>query len=223
MHIVIDPEASELTSNSALSFSTGINRTPGDNSWPSLWVKQASIWARNRDPHKNIGVWGPIPWAPLRRPLPGYSFFSHSCQSAKNGLVGITFELRGGTLTRAKWRHFMSFLSMLWLSTFQMGLIICVSLLLLTPKVLSLPFDPQDNTFLSWAHCYAAFHDRSNCWVCRALPSSTVEGFPCWTFPFQGKDCLQVCKYLWQQQSYVMPLLNLMTSNNPKMDWSNNL
>ena len=37
-------------------------------------------------------------------------------------------------------------------STYQMGLIIYVGLLLLTPKVLSLPFDPQDNAFLPWAH-----------------------------------------------------------------------
>ena len=36
-----------------------------------------------------------------------------------------------------------------------MGLIIYVSLLLLSPKVLSLTFDPQDNAFLSWAHSYA--------------------------------------------------------------------
>ena len=37
----------------------------------------------------------------------------------------------------------------------QMGLIIYVSLLLLTPKILSLPFDPQDNAFLSGSllHC----------------------------------------------------------------------
>ena len=58
-----------------------------------------------------------------------------------------------------------------------MDLIIYVSLHLLTPKILSLPFDPQDNAFLSWAHSYAAFHNWSNCWVCRALPSSSVEGF----------------------------------------------
>ena len=45
----------------------------------------------------------------------------------------------------------------------RMGLIIYVSLLLLTPNILSLPFDPQDNVFLSWAHSYAAFHNRSNC------------------------------------------------------------
>ena len=116
----------------------------------------------------------------------------------------------------------MSLLYMLWLYTFQMGLIICVSLLLLTPKILSLPFDPQDNAFLSWAHSYAAFHNQSNCWVCGVLPSSSVEGFLWWTSPLQGKDFLQVCKYLWQQ-SYVMPLLHQMTSTSPKMDWCNTL
>jgi len=69
-------------------------------------------------------------------------------------------------------------------------------------KILSLPFDPQDNAFLSWAHSYTAFHNQSNCWVCGALPSSSVEGFPWWTSPLQGKDFLQVCDYLRQQQSY---------------------
>ena len=78
----------------------------------------------------------------------------------------------------------------------QMGLIIYVSLLLLTPNVLSLQFDPQDNVFLFWAHSYATFHNRSNCWVCGALPSSSVKGFPWWTSPLQGKDFLQVCEYL---------------------------
>ena len=42
----------------------------------------------------------------------------------------------------------------------KMGLIIYVSLLLLTPEILSLLFDPQDNAFLSWAHSYAAFYSR---------------------------------------------------------------
>ena len=55
-------------------------------------------------------------------------------------LVYITLELRGGTLTRTKWHHFVSLLSMLLLCTFQMSLIIYVSLLLLTPKILSLLF-----------------------------------------------------------------------------------
>ena len=57
------------------------------------------------------------------------------------------------------------------------GLIIYVSLLLLTPNIPNLPLDPQDNVFLSWDHSYAAFHNWSNCWVCRALPSSSVKGF----------------------------------------------
>ena len=102
-----------------------------------------------------------------------------------------------------------------------MGLITYVSLLLLTPNMLCLPFDPQDNAFLSWAHSYTAFHNRSNCWVCGALSSSSVKGFSWWTSPLQEKDFRQVCKYL-QQQLHVMPL-HLMTSTNPKMDRSNTL
>ena len=117
----------------------------------------------------------------------------------------------------------MSLPSMLSPFTFQMGLMIYAGLLLLTPKVLSLPFDPQDNTFLSWAQSYTAFHSRSNCWVCGALPSSSVEGFPWWVSLLQGKDFLQLCEYLHQQQSHVMPLFNLMISSNPKMDWCNTL
>ena len=74
-----------------------------------------------------------------------------------------------------------------------MGLIIYVSLLLLTHKILSLPFNPQDNAFLSWAHSYAAFHNQPNCWVCGLLPSSPVEGFLWWTSPLQGKDLLSYC------------------------------
>ena len=41
------------------------------------------------------------------------------------------------------------------------------ALLLLTPKILSLPFDPQDSAFLSWAHSYAAFHNH-------CIPQSTA-------------------------------------------------
>ena len=109
-----------------------------------------------------------------------------------------------------------SSLEPLWEGSYHMGLTIYVSLLLLTPEILGLPFDPQDNAFLSWAHSYAAFHNRSNCWVCGALPSSSVKDVPWWTSPLQGKNLLQVCKYL--QQSHVMPLLKLMTSKNLKMD-----
>ena len=67
------------------------------------------------------------------------------------------------------------------------NLIIYVSLLLLTPKFLSLLFDPQDNAFLSWAHSFTAFHSQSNYWVCGVLPSSSVEGFPWWASPLQER------------------------------------
>ena len=40
---------------------------------------------------KNIGTWEPISRAPLGRPLPGYSFFSHSCQSSRNGFVDASY------------------------------------------------------------------------------------------------------------------------------------
>ena len=61
-----------------------------------------------------------------------------------------------------------------------MGPSVYLGLLLLTPKVLSLPFDPHDNAFLSWAHSYEAFHNQHNCWVYRALPFSSIEDFPWW-------------------------------------------
>ena len=77
-----------------------------------------------------------------------------------------------------------------------MGLIIYVSLLLLTPKILSLQFDPQDNAFLSWAHSYAAFYNQSNCWVCGAFPSSSVEALPMVGISTSRKGLSQVCDYL---------------------------
>ena len=83
-----------------------------------------------------------------------------------------------------------------------MGLIIYVSLLLLNPKVLSLAFEPQDNTFLSWAHSYTTFHNRSNCWVCGALPSSSIEDFPGGFLHFKERTLFN----------------SVMTSNNSKMN-----
>ena len=80
-------------------------------------------------------------------------------------------------------------------------------------------------------------------WVCRlilktmpscpgltpTLHSTTAECSPLhderllwWTSPLQEKDFLHLSEYL-PQQSYVMPLLHLMTSTNPKMDWCNTL
>ena len=81
--------------------------------------------------------------------------------------------IAGCILTQTKGCHFMSVFTMLLLFAFQIGLIIYVGLLLLTPKVLSLLFDPQDNDFLSWVHSYAAFHNWINFWVCSALSTSS--------------------------------------------------
>ena len=104
------------------------------------------------------------------------------CQELITGCTIL--ELKSGTLTKNKQCHFMYLSSMLSPFIFLMGLIIYVGLLLLTPKVLSLPPDPKDNAFLSWTPSYAAFHNQSNCWVCRACPSSPIESFPCSGPPF---------------------------------------
>ena len=97
-----------------------------------------------------------------------------------------------------------------------MGLIVYMGLLLLTPNSWVCHLSLILKAFLSWPHCSTAFHNQSDCWVCGAHPSSS-EGFPSWPFPLQGQDFLHVCNL--HKQLYVMPLFNLMTSNNPKMDW----
>ena len=123
------------------------------------------------------------------------------CQELIRGY--ITLEVRGGTLTRTKWHHFMSLLSMLLLCTFQMGLIIYVSLLLLTPTILSLPFDPQDNVFLSWAH-----------FLCRIsqsiLTAGSVERSPLHQWKSSHSGLLH-----FNERTLFH---SVMTSNNPKMD-----
>ena len=95
--IVIDPEALELTSYATQlsAFQQALAELPGGDSWASLWVKQASIWARNKGPDKNIGIWGPIPWAPLEGPyqvilssptavkVPGTDLWAHHIQGKR--------------------------------------------------------------------------------------------------------------------------------------------
>ena len=82
----------------------------------------------------------------------------------------------------------------------DMGLRIYVGLLLLTPKVLRLPFDPQDNAFLSWAHSYTTFHN-SGIIIAGSVehsPFSSIKDFPWWVSPLQGKDFLQLCDDIQQ-------------------------
>ena len=165
-----------------------------------------------------------VPGGPHTSSHPNYTWGTTGINSCGGPIRQFPFRY-WGNLLRAYWSPWPTFFPIhfrngtVWTSQ-KMGQIIYVSLLLLTPKILSLLFDPQDNAFLSWVHSYAAFHNQSNCWVCGALPSSSVKAFPWWTSPLQGKDFLQICKHL-QQQSHMMPLLKLMTSNSPKMDWCN--
>ena len=85
-------------------------------------------------PMKNIGIWVLIPRAHLERHLSGYSFLSHSCQSAGNWFVGASWP-------QTKPCHFYVFILYAFSFYFSVGLITYVVLLLLTPKMLSLPFD----------------------------------------------------------------------------------
>ena len=86
MHIVIDPEALELTSyvtqlsafQQAIAELWEVIPDPVFESSKPLFEPGTKVLI------KNIGICGSIPRAPLKRPLPGYSFFSHSCQSVMN-------------------------------------------------------------------------------------------------------------------------------------------
>ena len=164
---------------------------------PLSWT---SHWARSQGPEKDIGIWGPG-WGGGGQSLEGpfqVILSSHSAVKVP-GIDSCAYHVpvkKWHPDPQSKQCHFMSLFSMLLLFlTFQKDQIIYVGRFLLTPKTLSLLFDPQD-AFLSWAHSYAAFHSWSNCQVCGALLSSLAEGFPWWVSPLQVKDFLQVCNYL---------------------------
>ena len=96
----------------------------------------------------------------------GSYFVRDRKHKAGNALVTAEQVLEAKSLPQGPSAQFVELVALtraLELSKGQwMGLIIYVSLML-TPKILSLQFDPQDNVFLFWAHFYAAFHNRSNC------------------------------------------------------------
>ena len=85
----------------------------------------------------------------------------------------------------------MSLFSMLLLFTFQVGLLIYVGLPLLTPKVLSLPFDSPDNAFLSWAHSLATFHNQSNYWVLAQMVKKPPAMWDTWVQSLGWEDPLE--------------------------------
>ena len=110
----------------------------------------------------------------------------------------------------------MSLLSMLWHCTFQMGLIIYVNLLMLIQKSCVGRFILK--TMPSCPGLTPMQHFTVS------LTAGSVEHSPHhqWKASHGGhlhfKEILsQACEHL-QQQSYVMPLLHLKTSNNTKMD-----
>ena len=70
-------------------------------------------------------------------------------------------------------------------------------LLGLTNVILNLTsVSTQDNVFISWAHSYADFHNTSNCWVCRAMPLSVMDGLPWWVSQLCQGDFKPFCSFL---------------------------
>ena len=102
-----------------------------------------------------------------------------------------------------------------------MILIIYVTLLMLTPKFLSLPFDPQNNAFLSWAHSYAAFHKQSNCLVCGALSPHQWKASNGGHLPF--KEILSPGLRIPLTTIICDASFYLKTYNSYKIDWCNML
>lgn len=129
---LLDPEALELTKLkiNCQFFKRYINATLGGDSWPCLWVKQASGLLWNWGSDKNLGIWGPI-----LTTLPGYLFFSRLSKCCNWSWVHHTWVKR--------WHPDQDLLYLFHVFTFcaltlylQLGLIISVSLLVLTPKIL---------------------------------------------------------------------------------------
>ena len=68
-----------------------------------------------------------------------------------------------------------------WTSPFRMKLHNQLRLLGLINVILNLTsVSTQDNVFISWAPSFTDFHNTPNCWVCKAMPLSVMDGFPWW-------------------------------------------
>ena len=76
-----------------------------------------------------------------------------------------------------------------WMSPFRMKLHNQLLLLGLINVIFNLTsVSTQDNVFISWAHSYADFDNTSNCWICRAMPLSVMDGLPWWVSPLCQGD-----------------------------------
>ena len=74
----------------------------------------------------------------------------------------------------------------------------------------------QDNVFISWARSCADFHHTSNCWICRAMPLSAMDGLPWWVSPLCQGDFKPLCSFLgWQKETF----LSLVNHNLSLISW----
>ena len=69
----------------------------------------------------------------------------------------------------------------------------------------------QDNVLISWAHSYADFHNTSNCWVCRAMPLSVMDGLLWWASPLCQGDFNHSVLF-WDDKKRLSSLLPIITS-----------
>ena len=108
----------------------------------------------------------------------------------------VTLERLRPSLRRRKRRS--------WTSSFRMKPHNQLLLLGLINVILNLTsISTQDNVFISWAHFYADFHNTSNCWVCRAMPLSGMDGLPWWV-SLLCQDFKPLCSFLgWQKETFL--------------------
>ena len=104
-----------------------------------------------------------------------------------------------------------------WTSPFRIKPHNQLLLLGLINVILNLTFvSTQDNVFISWAHSYTDFHNTSNCWVCRAMPLSVMDGLPWWVSPLCQVDFKPLCYFLgWQKETF----LSLVNHNLSLLSW----
>ena len=108
----------------------------------------------------------------------------------------LTLERLRSSLRRRKRRS--------WTSPFRMKQHNQLLLLGLINVILNLTSIPTQDVFISWAHFYEDFHNTSNCWVCRAMPLSVMDGLPWWVSLLCQWDFKPLCSFLgWQKETFL--------------------
>ena len=139
---------------------------------------------------------------PMDCSLPGSS--AHGIFQARIlewGAIAFSLERLRPSLRRRKRRSWTSPFSMKPHN--QLLLLGLINVILNLTSILT-----QDNVFISWAHSYADFHNTSNCWVCRAMPLSVMDGLPWWVSPLCQGDFKPLCSFLGQQKETFLSLVN---------------